>query len=592
MPRLPVQFVWVKTSTLTLNIPDSATMLTISAQLNANLARVNAVMKGTLTPKNATGFPTSTITQYEWFTSEGELSGAYNYINVTTTATNTDYLTKDFFKISAPLHETRLITSKATVPSSYTSLEDLKRLYNQIHPNYATTTEDYNTFQTNTMGKNGRFIVFITNLTDKSGLPVPHLDDYVSTPGAISQCVAISAWTLGHFDKPNTWVNDTTVFDRVPWCRNMRMGGALVFALCSKLGLRAQFDSLCNNTSLHRYPNINVTGYNDNKSNLTINSKQLPYFGSNPTITCTNETEGPYNVMDMSSDDVRYYLSDAQRIIMETVVPLDRPPIVDPPPTNPDPENPDTEVDPEIFVPDVFYPEPSPTIDYGWIFLAMLVLWAILFVTICQVISIMIYRNPSIYYKYINPMGYDVNKDTSWMLTHMFVKDLLLPPNTQNTSALDLQKVQEIIGNDGRSTLTIQQIRALRLLGFPMNSASQLYDANMAYRECEEYMQALGLIKNHEESPEEPGTPQPAGFNGKFEVDRDEEDPFEVEDEDNEAKPQANPEADPQAPSGELRDVSLTPAEKAKAPGSAPGFFRSVGNSIGSLFGAGKGSGK
>lgn len=444
MSSIKIQFVWVTTTTQTLNIPDTSSMLTISSQINANISRVNKALDGTLAPKTGTGFPLSTATNKKFATDE-TLNANYTFLTLAATASNTDYIKKSFIKVTAPLHADETPNSTKAVPVSYTSVRDLKRLYTRLHPDFASTLKPYKEFQNDVLSTN-TVIVFITNLTDGAGLPIPYLYDFVSTPEYPSTCIAISAWTLGDHTTTNPWVSDTTQFDRVPWCRNLRGGGALVSAIGSVLGLNSEFDSQCTNSTLHRYPNLYVTAYQDNKSNVTVNSNQLLYYG-NPTILCTREVDSPYNIMDMASDDVRYFISPTQQVLINKMFP--------------------TTKDPNVETPTIITREPPPGLDMGIFFLALLVMWIILSLTIGQLISFWVASDSSIYYKYINPYGEYIDRDsflTKDLWTKLFLQPLLLPHTEINPHPpATNEQIHAILANT--TTSSTYKIQQLRLLG-------------------------------------------------------------------------------------------------------------------------------
>ena len=463
--HLPVQFVWVPTTLQ--DLPISVSDAERISQINYNLNRANAAFGGTLTPKNGSGYSVSTATNKDFITKD-TLNSSYSIPVLKGPQSDDSYLQKSLIKLTAPLHKTNLLGSDASIPNSYTNLQDLKRLYTQIHPEAVDYLKDiptgdtttYRDFQTKKGLNNGAIIVFITHLTDSTGLPIPQLIDWVSTPSSPSKCVAISYWTLGDQTHPNTW-NDSIAnrFNSVPWCNNMRRGGALVFALGAVCGLNPEFNSNCINGANQRYPNINVLAYNDGKSNVRVNSNQLLYMGNPIGITCPGEVDQPNNIMDMSSDDARYYLSPAQKDIVNVMFP---------------PKNPNKPEDPEDpLVPSV--DAPAPTYDMGMFFLSLLVLWLVLSLWIGQLLSWGIAKYPELYYKTVNPFGH-VSKETDnvgrrvidWY-ENLFLSPLKLAPGT--TTPGDQSQVNEIINNQ-RLTLP-QKKRELHQLGIAQITVGQ-----------------------------------------------------------------------------------------------------------------------
>ncbi len=420
MSTVPIQFVWVTTSSPILNIPEATPMLELATQLNNNLARATAAFKGTLLPKNTAAVTVPSNSCDVSFVTKDTLSSTYVLPDYSTTAPNGDYTTKSFIKISAPLHDTKVLTPDTSKPISYRNVSDLKRLYTMIHPNYkdlspivekelkassATNPQSatYDNFEREVT--KGKIIVFITSLADDLGLPIPVRYESISIPTNACNCIAISAWTLGDYTTTNTWISDLTVFDRVPWCRNMRGGGALVFGLGTVFGLTPSFDRTCAKVS-QKFPNLYVTGYNDSKSNSKVNSNQLLYFGS--TIKCPGEADLPYNIMDMSSDDVRYYISVSQQTIVKTIY----------------------QQTPGNLFPDItgfqYPPPPGRLVTAGGEeFAAFFILNILVILMICQLLAIWCNYNQNIYYRYINPYGGNV----SWW-TRVFLVPLMKQTET------------------------------------------------------------------------------------------------------------------------------------------------------------------
>jgi hypothetical protein len=192
-----------------------------------------------------------------------------------------------------------------------------------------------------------------------------------------------------------------------------------VFGLGAILGLYPEFDSRCAHGASHRYPNFYVTAYNDGKSNKNVNSNQLLYMGNPINITCPNESDQPYNIMDMASDDVRYYLSPTQRDIVNA--------LFSPSKTPTDPNDPNG---PHVIPTNS---GPAPTYDMGMFFFSLLVLWIVVSLWIGQILSWAIAKNPGLYYTDVNPFGRvrtdkdgNMRKVTDWY-QNLFLTPLLLP---------------------------------------------------------------------------------------------------------------------------------------------------------------------
>jgi hypothetical protein len=376
-----------------MNIPEAITTLDLTLQLGYNLSRLNAAFAGTLLPKNVTSVTSVSTKTNHSFKTNDELNGSYNYPILESVAPNADYINKSLVKIKG-----------TTTTKSFSDVDDLKTLYAQIHPDYATVvgkTKTLAEFQVDIT--KGKVIVFITNLTDKIGLPIPLLYKGRSIPSNQFNCIAISAWTIGDHAHPNTWLSSDTPFDRVPWCRNMRSGGALVFAMGTVHGLNPSFDKSCTQSPQQKYPNLYVTGYQDSKSNSTVNSSQLLYFGT--PVKCTNEVDSPYNIMDLSSDDVRYYISPNQAAIVATFEDNDITGATGPP-----------------------QPGSLKTAG-GEEFAAFIILNILIIMFVCQIIAFIYNKNDWLYHRYITPFG----GNPSW-IARVFLKPFLIEHQKEETT--------------------------------------------------------------------------------------------------------------------------------------------------------------
>ncbi len=386
MTTQPIQFVWVSTpAASTMNIPEAITTLDLTLQLGYNLSRLNAAFAGTLLPKNVTSVTSVSTKTNHSFKTNDELNGSYNFPILEGVALNADYTNKSLVKIKG---------SSST--KSFSDIEDLKTLYAQVHPDYANVVGKTKTLaQFQQEITKGKVIVFITNLTDRIGLPIPLLYKAVSRPSNQFNCIAVSSWTIGDHAHPNTWLSSDTPFDRVPWCRNMRSGGALVFAMGTVFGLNPSFDKSCTQSPQQKYPNLYVTGYQDSKSNSAVNSSQLLYFGT--PVKCNNEVDSPYNIMDMSSDDVRYYISPNQAATVATF-------------------------NSGVITGATGPPQPgSLKTAGGEEFAAFIILNVLIIMLVCQIIAFIYNKNVWLYHRYITPFG----GNPSW-IAKVFLKPFII----------------------------------------------------------------------------------------------------------------------------------------------------------------------
>jgi hypothetical protein len=435
-----IQFVWVSTTTTNLDIPASALDQTgtrlgsIAAQLNANLQRLNSAFAGTLRPVGGTNAASSNNT-FQSFKTKETLTSNYPILTVSDVATTDDYTKKSFIKITAPLrkNKTDITNAGASVPASYlanTALDKLLQLYTQQHPEFAATPEkDY--FIIRDKALRGKFVVFIVNLTDQFGLPVPLAYQGISYQGHLYTFVAISPWTIGDHTNPNTWISDLSVFDRVPWYKQYRKGGSLVFALGTACGVGPYFGP----TGPNKYPNIHVDRYNASRSNFNNNSKQILYFSGDPTLVRSDEVnKEPYNNMDMSGDDVRYFFSTEQANIIKdihTEVPGDPNDPKDPrDPNKPDP--PPVVVKPEVKNnTDPVAVSSSTSTLTGESAGAFIVLAINLFVIFMHIGALVMERNPKYYYRNACLSG------EPGKLLKLFMKPIYLGPGECATVYLD-----------------------------------------------------------------------------------------------------------------------------------------------------------
>jgi hypothetical protein len=367
-----IQFVWVPTDG-PLKIPTNRYDIDVRNQLQYNYERLVTTFQGQLSPTldlNETLIDSEKSVncdnvQFELVDPDNrsrlDVTNPVAIIDRPQTS-DTSYLTKNFLKITMgsyklPSNNTDRVdvSLPRERPTSYNDIHDLKVLYAQAHPDFKTKILDKNLNYNNKIlsagypalkeviqsSINGKIVVFITNLVDKQGFPMPHLfEDFnreqdVIDNKAIFNCVAISPWTLGDATHPNEWI-EANNFNRVPWCKNMMRGGAMSFAVGTVLGLKPSYDSQCNDGSLHKFPNIYVTDYRTKaeganpKSNTALASKNqlLFLYGDNTHLNIFCPDNGDidtraYSIMDMSADTSRYYVSSRDKEVIDVIVKLE-----------------------------------------------------------------------------------------------------------------------------------------------------------------------------------------------------------------------------------------------------------------------------
>jgi hypothetical protein len=192
----------------------------------------------------------------------------------------------------------------------------------------------------------------------------------------------------------------------------MRSGGALVFAMGTVFGLNPSFDKSCTQSPQQKYPNLYVTGYQDSKSNSAVNSSQLLYFGT--PVKCNNEVDSPYNIMDMSSDDVRYYISPNQAATVATFKSGEITGATGPP-----------------------QPGSLKTAG-GEEFGAFIILNFLIIMFVCQLIAFIYNKNEWLYHRYITPFG----GNPSW-IAKVFLKPFVI----------DYQKVEATTAETPNGTM-------------------------------------------------------------------------------------------------------------------------------------------
>jgi len=425
-----VQFVWVPTDG-PLKLPADADDTKFRDQLQFNYERLVKTFQGNLLPtigqqildsEKAVNCDKVTFKLVDPANRE-KLSVTNPIVEIDKPNINdTTYLTKNFLKITMgsyklPSNNTDGVdtTLPREQPTSFHDIHDLKTLYAQTHPDFKTKIIDKKLNYNNDKSAgypalqeviksciNGKIVVFIANLVDKQGFPMPHLFEgvnevqHVKDNKSIYNCIAISPWTLGDATHINNWI-DMKNFNRVPWCKKMMQGGAMSFAVGTILGLKPSYDSQCHDRSLHKFPNIYIDEYKNKetqnpKSNIALASKnQLLFLYSDETIkgiVCPDNGDTDtraYSIMDMSPDNTRYYISANDKKAIDVIVELDE------------------------FKNMTGYVAPPKFDTIDFVILALATFMFLLISCCCFygiiIFTMMVRDNPYFYYNYISPFG-------------------------------------------------------------------------------------------------------------------------------------------------------------------------------------------